>query len=153
MTADTPDAGEEGGTRTVSSSAPQPRDPRPFGPGFFLGQLRAFAREHCPSPSEQLPAVTVHLATGEELDLCHVAGLAPTFVALAIRERIASSGAIVMRTELVPYGLIARITIRPVSDEGKQVGFNADAVPRVVTEAVTPTEALRAAAGEPSCHG
>ena len=152
MTANTPDSGEEGCTRTVASSA-RSRDPRPFGPGFFLGQLRAFAREHCPSPSERLPAVTVHLASGEELELCHVAGLAPTFVALAIRERVAGSGAILMRTELVPYGLIARITIRPVSDEAKQVGFNADAVPRVVPESATPTEVLRAAAAEPNCHG
>ena len=44
----------------------------PFGPGFFLAQLRAFASEHCPDPARGLPMVEIHLADGDVLDLCHI---------------------------------------------------------------------------------
>ncbi len=127
----------------------QAEGPWPFGPTFFLGQLRAFARGQCPDPSEHLPAVTVHLATGEALDLCHVAGLAPTFVALAIREHVTSSGKMLMRTELVPYALITRITIRPVVD-AKHMGFDSEHAPTVVSGGIaTPEDVLRCAAASP----
>ena len=66
----------------TSSATPDP----PFGPGFFLGQLRAFARDRCPDPGEGLPAVQIHLATGDVFDLCHVVGLGRTFVVLAVLE-------------------------------------------------------------------
>jgi hypothetical protein len=82
----------------------------PFSPAFFLGQLRAFARECCPSHLEPLPSVSLHLATGEVLGLCHVMGLAPSFVALAVHDEARGGGAtsMAMRTELVPYALITR---------------------------------------------
>lgn len=136
---------------------PSPPDPDeegpstwPFGPTFFVGPLRAFARGHCPDPSEHLPAVTIHLASGEALELCHVAGLAPGFAALAIRELVTPSGQTIMRTELVPYGLISRVTIRPVADEPRQVGFNSEHVPTVLSVgSTTPEEILRCAASAP----
>ncbi len=103
-----------------------------FGPAFFLGQLRAFARERCPEPTEELPQVEVHLATGEALDLCHVIGLAPTYVGLAIREKGRPAGEMRMRTELVPYSMIVRITIRPAHEEGPQVGFNVEHAPELL---------------------
>lgn len=122
----------------------------PFGPGFFLGQLRAFARERCPDPGEMLPSVELHLATGEVLDLCHVMGLAPAFVALAVREAHggAKAGAS-MRTELVPYAFITRITIRPVHATGPHVGFNPEHAPDLLPQPCTPEATLRAAAGAP----
>lgn len=61
------------------------REP-PFGPGLFLGQLVAFVRDRCPDPSEGLPVVEVHLADGEVLDLCHIIGATPHWVALAVNE-------------------------------------------------------------------
>ena len=119
----------------------------PFGPGFFLGQLRAFARERCPDPGEALPAVELHLATGEVLDLCHVMGLAPTFVALAVRDGPRSgTGEARMRTELVPYSLITRVTIRPVRAAGAHVGFDVHHAPDILAHGGSPEEALRAAA-------
>ena len=123
----------------------------PFGPGFFLGQLRAFARERCPDPGELLPCVELHLATGEVFDLCHVMGLAPAFVALAVRETRGGSGAegVAMRTELVPYAFITRVTIRPVRGTGPHVGFNPGHAPEVLPQARPPEEMLRAAAGAP----
>lgn len=121
----------------------------PFGPSFFLGPLRAFARERCPDPQEGLPAVELHLATGETLDLCHVAGLAPGFAALAVRERCGVEGPVRMRTELVPYGLIARVTVRPSSGDAPRLGFDVEHAPRILTKSLTPEDALRAAAAEP----
>ncbi len=145
--------------RTIDEPAPAELLSRaPFGPGFFLGQLRAFARERCPDPGELLPCVELHLATGEVLDLCHVMGLAPAFVALAVREaRGGSAGeGAAMRTELVPYGLITRVTIRPVRGTGPHVGFNPEHAPEVLPQARTPEETLRAAAAldsPPRAHG
>lgn len=136
--------------RTADEPAPAELLSRaPFGPGFFLGQLRAFARERCPDPGEMLPCVELHLATGEVLDLCHVMGLAPAFVALAVREARGGSGAegAAMRTELVPYAFITRVTIRPVRGAGPHVGFNPEHAPEVLPQARTPEETLRAAAG------
>lgn len=116
----------------------------PFGPGFFLGQLRAFARDRCPDPSEGLPGVELHLATGEVLELCHVMGLAPCVVALAVRDGSGTEAR--MRTEIVPYSLITRVTIRSVRAAGGHVGFDLHHAPEILSHAGTPEEALRAAA-------
>lgn len=70
-------------------------------------------------------------------------------MALAVRERTSGSGAMVMRTELIPYSYITRITIRPIVDEGKQVGFNPESMPPVIDGSSSPEEALRCAASEP----
>ncbi len=124
----------------------------PVGPGFFLGQLRAFARVGCPDPAEGLPAVQVHLATGDVLDLCHIVGLGASFVALAVREAEGEPGR--MRTELVPYQLVARVTIRPPGGRG-HVGFDVDHAPRVLRGggALTPEAALVKAAGDSGPEG
>ncbi|HEY6105640.1 MAG TPA: hypothetical protein VIV59_06640 [Anaeromyxobacteraceae bacterium] len=123
----------------------------PFGPGFFLGQLRAFARDRCPDPAEGLPAVQIHLATGEVLDLCHVVGLGPAFVALAIVEGEGEGKGERrrMRTELVPYQLVVRVSILPPGVRG-HVGFDVDHAPRVLEPAgpLTPEAALCRAAGD-----
>ena len=119
----------------------------PFGPGFFLGQLGAFARERCPDPGEALPVVELHLVTGEVLDLCHIMGLAPAFVALAVREGPrGGSGEAPMRTELVPYGLVSRVTIRSVRATGAHVGFDLHCEPDTRALGSSPEDALRAAA-------
>ena len=133
-------AAEENEPREFASTAP-------FGPGFFLGQLGAFARERCPDPGEALPVVELHLATGEVLDLCHVMGLAPSFVALAVRDAARSgTGEAPMRTDLVPYSLISRVTIRSVRATGAHVGFDLHCAPDTPTPGGSPEEALRAAA-------
>jgi hypothetical protein len=123
----------------------------PFSPAFFLGQLRAFARECCPSHLEPLPSVSLHLATGEVLGLCHVMGLAPSFVALAVHDEARGGGAtsMAMRTELVPYALITRVTIQPRRDADAHVGFDAGFEPRRLAQTPTPEEMLAAAALAP----
>ena len=120
----------------------------PFGASFFVNQLRRFVRDRCPEPSEHLPIVELHLADGEVLDVCHVIGLSPWWVALAARERSEPGAA--MRTEVVPYDVILRITIRPSRANGKQFGFDPHHAPEIVTQS-SPTAAegaLRAASCE-----
>lgn len=99
----------------------------PFGPTFFLTQLAAFVRDRCPSPGEGLPTVLVHLADGEVLDLCHVIGVSIHWAALAVRisqGTPASGGSYTMRTVLVPYPHMVRITMQPESLDAPGVGFH-----------------------------
>jgi hypothetical protein len=141
--------------RTGDERVPDLAVGAPFGPGFFLGQLRAFARDRCPNPAEMLPSVELHLATGEVLDLCHVMGLAPGFVVLAVREARGGSGnaGMAMRTELVPYTFITRVTIRPMSATGApHVGFNPEHAPVFLPQDSSPEAALRAAAVASDAH-
>jgi hypothetical protein len=113
-----------------------------FGPTFFVGQLGRLVRERCPDPQEGLPSVQLHLHDGERLDLCHVIGFAPYWVALAVRE----NGSDAMRTELVPYGSIARVTIGAPRGRGTRVGFDQSHAPIAMGGiTMTPEQALRAA--------
>jgi len=111
----------------------------PFGPGFFVGRLGRLVRERCPDPGEGLPSVQLHLHDGERLDLCHVIGFAPLWVALAVREHDSHT----MRTELVPYESIVRITIGALGEKGRGMGFDQSHAPMAIV--MTPEEALRAA--------
>ncbi|MFN7970903.1 MAG: hypothetical protein U0166_00880 [Acidobacteriota bacterium] len=103
-----------------------------FGPAFFLGQLAALARDRCPDPAEKLPCVQLHLGDGDVLDVCHVIGLGPAWLALAVYDGDASSRPRPMRTELVPYQAIVRVTIRPERREGASIGFERDHVPAII---------------------
>lgn len=76
------------------------------------------------------------------LEVCHVIGLAPRWIALAVRGGDRSG----MRTELVPYALIVRITVRMGPAGEPRVGFNQEQAPSLHA---TPEEALRAAARAP----
>lgn len=96
----------------------------PFGPSFFLGQLRGFGRDRCPDPDEGLPVVKLYLADGDVLDVCHIIGASPRWIALAVNETERSSGERPMRTELVPYSLVSRVVIRTTRHEGPHVGFD-----------------------------
>lgn len=127
----------------------------PFGPQFFVGQLRAFARDRCPDPAEALPVVELRLVSGEVLDVCHIIGLAPSWVALAVRDGERASGAVAMRTELVPYEIIMRVTIRATRERSPHIGFDDAQVPRLIEEPTSSMnhvaeEALRAAASPPA---
>jgi len=116
-----------------------------FGPTFFVGQLGRLVRERCPDPQEGLPSVQLHLHDGERLDLCHVIGFAPHWVALAVWE----NGSDAMRTELVPYGSIARVTIGAPRGRGTHVGFDQSHAPIAMGGiTLTPEQALRAAGAQ-----
>jgi len=113
----------------------------PFGPAFFAGQLGGMVRQRCPDPHEGLPSVLLHLSSGERLDLCHVIGFAPQWAALAVWE----NGADAMRTELVPYELIVRVTIGASREKGTRLGFDPSRAPMVMAGCtMTPEQALGA---------
>jgi hypothetical protein len=119
----------------------------PFGPDFFLAHLGAFVRQQCPDPAEGLPAVELHLHTGEIMDVCHVIGLAPGWVALAVRDSTAADAP--MRTELVRYDLISRVTVRPIHGRRGHIGFD-DQRPAILSSEIrSAEEALTAAAQRP----
>jgi len=118
-----------------------------FGPLFFLRQLRGFVRDRCPDPAEIMPVVEVHLNSGESFDVCHVIGAAPHYVVLAVHEEDEAGGSRAMRTELVSYESIMRVTIRAVRPTSPHMGFNAVHAPTVMKhDPMTPEEALLAAA-------
>lgn len=119
-----------------------------FGPAFFLTQLARFVRARCPDPDEHLPIVELALHDGSQLDLCHVIGLAPRWAALAAYEPSMSSRGQAMRTELVPYASIVRVTIRTTSASETRLGFSQPSPPAIVHTAtsITPEAMLRVAA-------
>ena len=122
----------------------------PFGPAFFMTQLRGFAGEKCPDPAAGLPVVEIHLADGDVLELCHIIGVTPAWAALAVNETDHTASAPHMRTEFVPYAAIARVTLRSSRPEAPHLGFEHARVPRVLSATgppeMTPEAAVKAAA-------
>jgi hypothetical protein len=117
---------------------------QPFGPAFFLSQLRGLVRDHCPAPGE-LPRVEVHLQSGESLEVCHVVGLAPLFLAVAVAETAHPTS---MRLEIFPYQAISRVTISSSGREPKGMGFDVDHRPAALAEQTTSAEALLSIAAQ-----
>lgn len=95
----------------------------------------------------------IHLADGDVLDLCHVMGVAPTWVALAISELEAREDAPRMRTELVPYARIVQVTVRSSRIGEPGIGFRNERARRMFQDGATceasPERALHAAAAAP----
>ena len=110
-----------------------------FGPSFFLGHLGRFVRDRCPDASENLPLVEVRLANGETLDVCHIIGVSPRWVMLAVRD--ATSHRDGMAVELVPYEIVHRVGIATRHGEGSSIGFAQTNPPQIIA----PETLLRAA--------
>jgi hypothetical protein len=119
----------------------------PFGPSFFAHQLRAFVRARCPDPSEALPSVQLHLADGDAIEICHIIGIAPRWLALAVIEEHRPVAAPTMRTEIVPYELVSRVTVRPFRPGSGHVGFEVERNPELLSGRDTPEAAFLAMAG------
>ena len=101
-----------------------------FGPSFFLRQLARFVRDHCPTPEEHLPMVQVRLADGEVLDVCHIIGVSPRWVILAVRNAAGHQGMVI---EIVPFELVRRISISARRADGASIGFAQTHVPNIMT--------------------
>jgi len=129
----------------------------PFGPAFFMAQLRGFAGEGYPNPVVARPMVEIHLDNGDVLDLCHIIGVTPQWVALAVRDGDDDDRPGHVRTEFIAYDSIRRVTLRPARPEAPQLGFEASRAPRLLAESrpgMTPEESIRAAAaGSPEPTG
>lgn len=115
----------------------------PFGPAFFLAQLGAFVRDRCPMPEEQLPCVDLWVF-GEPLALCHVVAVSSNWVAVAVRDRHDREAE--MRTELIPYEAIARVTIGAPVSRSRGIGFDCLHSPDIVADAEAPARMLVIAA-------
>jgi hypothetical protein len=101
-----------------------------FGPSFFLVHLGRFVRDHCPDSTENLPAVELRLSGGETLVLCHVIGVSPHWVMLAVRDSRSHGAG--MAIELVPYELICSVCIRTPEAGGVSIGFAQTQAPEII---------------------
>ena len=103
-----------------------------FGPSFFLSHLERFVRDRCPDREENLPLVQLHLADGDTLDLCHIIGVSPRWVMLAVRDAAGHHDG--MAIELVPYELVRRVCIRTRRrGESASVGYAQVRPPEMVS--------------------
>lgn len=102
-----------------------------FGPSFFLGHLGRFVRDRCPEAKENLPMVQIHLAGGETLDVCHIIGVSPRWVMLAVRDPTNHRDG--MAVELVPFEIIRRVAIATRRPEGAYIGFAQLRTPEIIS--------------------
>lgn len=87
--------------------------------------------------------VRVHLADGQCLDVCHIIGVSPRWVMLAVRD-VSSSGE-GMAVELVPFEIIRRVGIGTRRAENTSIGFSQARAPEIIA----PETLLRAAMAPP----
>jgi hypothetical protein len=95
------------------------RSTSPFGLFFFQSQLGILVTDRCPEGAGALPLVTLHLASGDSLEVRYVLMLGEDWVALGVPDEDAAH----VRTELVPYEAILRVTIRPSGPDDRLIGF------------------------------
>jgi hypothetical protein len=101
-------------------------------------------RDQCPDPKENVPTVLVHLADGETLDVCHIIGVSPQWVALAVRDAMNHRDG--MAVELVPFEIIRRVCIASRRAEDASIGFAQTRWPEIIA----PEALLRAAMAPPA---
>lgn len=87
------------------------------------------------------------LAGGAVVTICHVIAIAPRRVAIAARTNDARGDKMEMRTELIPYELIVRVTISGGPPRGRGMGFDQLRPPAIIADERTPEQVLMAAAG------
>ncbi len=93
----------------------------PFGPAFFATVLADRVRAACEGQPEHVPVVELHLADGLTLDLCHIPGIEPQWLAVqAYRDRETCDE---MDLVFVPYGLITRVTVSMWHPNQRPIGF------------------------------
>ncbi|MBI2832997.1 MAG: hypothetical protein HYX76_01050 [Acidobacteria bacterium] len=74
--------------------------------------------------------VQIDLAGGECLDVCHIIGVSPRWVLLAVRDPGSHQGG--MAIEIVPYELIRRVSIRTRRAEAGSIGFAEARPPEII---------------------
>lgn len=122
---------------------------RPFGPDFFLVHLARFIRDRCPDPSEQLPRVDIR-AAGEPLTVSHVIAVVPSWVALAVRDRHDHDAE--MRTELIPYETISRVTVGAAVARSRGIGLDSAHRPAILEKEQPMPAAMLLCASQPACR-
>lgn len=126
--------------RRSREEAQRPRDgsmslgmSAPFGPPFFLKRLAALVRDGCPLRTDGLPLVLLHLVDGESIDVCHVIGLSESWVVVAAHDPgvPATTAPVRMRTVLIPYETILRVSLAEQAADGSHIGFRQDRPPEM----------------------
>lgn len=93
----------------------------PFGPAFFATILADRVRAACEGQPDHVPVVELQLADGLTLDLCHVPGIEPQWLATqAYRDRETCDE---MDLVFVPYALIVRVTVSMWHPNERPIGF------------------------------
>jgi hypothetical protein len=118
----------------------------PFGPTFFVRHLTDFVRKQCPRPGKSRPIVQIHLMSGEVLYLCNVIDVSKRWVALGVYDDEDEEDTHALRTEIVPYNNLVRITVKAPEDRSGQIGFFQQIPP---TLHLTPESTLPAAQENP----
>lgn len=115
---------DEGGSSPPSGdphSAVVPFGP-PFGPEFFMSVLKDRVRQECDQQPDGIPVVELHLGDGTTLDLCHVPGVGPQWIAAQFyRDRETCTD---MDLSFVPFGLINRVTVSMWHRSQRSLGFD-----------------------------
>lgn len=130
MSAAEPRTDRDKGTLNASHALARADLTCPFGPSFFLGHLARFVRDRCPDAAEHLPVVQIRLADGETLTLCHIMGVSPRWVMLAVRDPASHDDG--MAVELVPFEVIRRVSITIRRAESGAVGFAQTRSPQLI---------------------
>jgi hypothetical protein len=130
-------------------------DPHAFGASSFVHHLRRFVADRCPDPAETRPVLELDLHDGTKVDVCHVIGLGTAWAALAAYDEGAAVGARVMKTVLVPYESIIRVTLRGVRHTASRLGFTQEDPPPLIdpTAKDTAEAVFRSAAQRPRKAG
>lgn len=120
----TPDDKDEGKSAPSSGgehSAGLPFGP-PFGPEFFMSVLKDRVRQQCDQQPEAVPVVELHLGDGTTLDLCHVPGVGPQWIAAEFyRDRETCTD---MDLSFIPFALITRVTVSMWHRSQRPIGFD-----------------------------
>ncbi len=89
---------------------------------FFLTVFSERVKDLCNSTTADVPIVLLDLIDGTTLDLCHVEGLAPRWMAAAVFRSNPSCDD--MDLVFVPYESLIRVTVAKRSAESRPLGFN-----------------------------
>jgi hypothetical protein len=103
-----------------------------FGPLFFEKQLAVLVSEQ--TPEGHTPNVRFHLGGGDVLEVGRILGLTLRWIAVLVHDDEDGAPEDATRTEIVPYGMISRITIAstPPDTERARIGFRQESRPPVL---------------------
>jgi hypothetical protein len=105
-----------------------------FDAAFFQTVFPERLQVQCQAQPDRVPVVELHLADGTKLDICHVAFLAESWLAVAYYRDGGSDAE--LDTAFLPYGLIARVTVSLHPRSSRKAGFMVQTVQAQTREEV-----------------
>lgn len=93
-----------------------------FDAGFYHSVLPERVTQECKGHPELVPVVTLHLAAGRILDLCHILHLADTWLAVQyFRDAQTCQD---MDVAFLPYDLVGLVTVSMQHPTSRRTGFD-----------------------------